>query len=240
MPIDRSKFIFHRDQWLPIDYILVYTRYHSNHFRRRHRFKRQHDEYRQFFQDRLRKLGFIVVEERLTDEVRFVLIEKKTTTTKREMFEFRKMIFWISVKLKHQLMFTMERTMEKKVIMHLFEVFQLYNDTFQYEFKISVHIYEKIRQKQIITSSKRHWIDAIMTILYDWMNLMALSRRRNDDNKWLTNPTRVTIDKVSFLFFRRVFNRSTNSQQMIKTTKRNKTNVILLKFTHLSTFFLFS
>ena len=31
--------------------------------------KRQHDEYRQFFQDRLRKLGFIVVEERLTDEV---------------------------------------------------------------------------------------------------------------------------------------------------------------------------
>ena len=69
MPEDRSKYIFHHGQWLPIDYILVYTRYHSNHFRRSHRFKRQHDEYRQFFQDRLRKLGFIIAEERLTDEV---------------------------------------------------------------------------------------------------------------------------------------------------------------------------
>ena len=69
MPVDRSKSILHRGQWLPIDYILVYTRYHSNHFRRSHRFKRQHEQYRQFFQDRLRKLGFIVVEERLTDEV---------------------------------------------------------------------------------------------------------------------------------------------------------------------------
>jgi hypothetical protein len=70
MPIDRSKYIYHDDRWLPIDYILVYTRYHCNHFRRSHRFRRQHDQYRRFFQDRLRELGFIVVEERLTDEVR--------------------------------------------------------------------------------------------------------------------------------------------------------------------------
>ncbi|CAF2544158.1 unnamed protein product [Rotaria sp. Silwood2] len=68
MQIDRSKYIYHDGQFLPIDYILVYTRYHSNRFRRSHKFKRQHDQYRQFFQDRLRKLGFIVVEERLTDE----------------------------------------------------------------------------------------------------------------------------------------------------------------------------
>ncbi|CAF2083690.1 unnamed protein product [Rotaria magnacalcarata] len=66
MPIDRSKYIYHDGR--PIDYILVYTRYHSNHFRRSHKLIRQHDQYRQFFQDRLRKLGFIVVEERLTDE----------------------------------------------------------------------------------------------------------------------------------------------------------------------------
>ncbi|CAF3789395.1 unnamed protein product [Rotaria magnacalcarata] len=68
MPIDRSKYIYHDGRLLPIDYILVYTRYHSNHFRRSHKLIRQHDQYRQFFQDRLRKLGFIVVEERLTDE----------------------------------------------------------------------------------------------------------------------------------------------------------------------------
>lgn len=67
--MDRSKYIYHNGQLLPIDYILVYTRYHCNHFRRSHRFKRQHEEYRQFFQDRLRRLGFIVVEERLTNEV---------------------------------------------------------------------------------------------------------------------------------------------------------------------------
>jgi hypothetical protein len=71
MPIDRSKYIYYDGELLPIDYILVYTRYHSSHFRRSHRIKRQHDEYRQFFQDCLRKLGFIVVEERLTDEVKF-------------------------------------------------------------------------------------------------------------------------------------------------------------------------
>ncbi|CAF0898718.1 unnamed protein product [Adineta ricciae] len=69
VPIDRSKYIYYNGKLLPVDYILVYTRYHSNHFRRRtHRSKRQHEEYREFFQDRLRKLGFIVVEERLTDE----------------------------------------------------------------------------------------------------------------------------------------------------------------------------
>jgi hypothetical protein len=79
-PIDRTKYICHNGELLPVDYILVYTSYHSNHFRRSHRFKRQHDQYRQFFQDRLRKLGFIVVEERLTDEVSFthfsILIKK--------------------------------------------------------------------------------------------------------------------------------------------------------------------
>jgi hypothetical protein len=69
MPIDRSKYIYHDGKFLPIDYILVYTRYHSNHFRRSHRFKQQQDDYRQYFQNSLRKLGFIVVEERLTDEV---------------------------------------------------------------------------------------------------------------------------------------------------------------------------
>ena len=68
--MDRSKYIFYDGKFLPIDYILVYTCYHSNHFRRSHRFKRQHDNYRQYFQDHLRKLGFIVVEERLTDEVK--------------------------------------------------------------------------------------------------------------------------------------------------------------------------
>ncbi|CAF0899696.1 unnamed protein product [Adineta ricciae] len=69
VPVDRSKYIYYYGKLLPVDYILVYTRYHSNHFRRRaHRSKRQHEEYREFFQDRLRKLGFIVVEERLTDE----------------------------------------------------------------------------------------------------------------------------------------------------------------------------
>ena len=78
MSIDRSRYIYYAGRLLPIDYILVYTRYHSNHFRRRHRFKRQHDEYRQFFQDRLRKLGFIVVEERLTDEVGKLILRKKT------------------------------------------------------------------------------------------------------------------------------------------------------------------
>ncbi|CAF3836457.1 unnamed protein product [Rotaria sordida] len=68
MQIDRSKYIYHDGEFLPIDYILVYTRYHSSHFRRSHKFRRQHDQYRQYFQDRLRRLGFIVVEERLTDE----------------------------------------------------------------------------------------------------------------------------------------------------------------------------
>lgn len=67
--MDRSKYIYHDGRWLLIDYILVYTRHESNHFRRSHKLKRQHDQYRQFFQDCLRQLGFIVVEERLTDEV---------------------------------------------------------------------------------------------------------------------------------------------------------------------------
>ncbi|CAF1110005.1 unnamed protein product, partial [Rotaria sordida] len=68
MQIDRSKYIYHDGEFLPIDYILVYTRYHSSHFRRSHKFRCQHDQYRQYFQDRLRRLSFIVVEERLTDE----------------------------------------------------------------------------------------------------------------------------------------------------------------------------
>ena len=71
MPIDRSKYIRYDGQLLPIDYILVYTRHYSTHLRRSHKFKRQHDQYRQCFQDSLRKLGFIVVEERLTDEASF-------------------------------------------------------------------------------------------------------------------------------------------------------------------------
>lgn len=87
MPVDRSKYIYHHGQWLPIDYILVYTRYQSNHFRRSHRLKRQHDQYRKFFQDRLRNLGFIVVEERLSDEVNeiglFILIRKEKTASLR-------------------------------------------------------------------------------------------------------------------------------------------------------------
>jgi len=76
--------IYHDGQLVPIDYILVYTRYQTNHFRRSHRFKRQHEDYRQFFQDRLRKLGFIVVEERLTDEVRL----KKNFSNKKKRKNF--------------------------------------------------------------------------------------------------------------------------------------------------------
>ncbi|CAF3540051.1 unnamed protein product [Rotaria sp. Silwood1] len=82
MHIDLSKYIHHDGQYLPIDYILVYTRYHLNHFRRSQKFKRQqHDQYRQFFQDRLRKLGFIVVEERLTDEENDLLNLRQAETS---------------------------------------------------------------------------------------------------------------------------------------------------------------
>ncbi|CAF3628792.1 unnamed protein product [Adineta steineri] len=81
MPIDRSKFMYYNGQLLPVDYVLVYTRYHSNHFRRSHKFNRQHDEYRQFFQDRLRKLGFIIVEERLTDEENDLLNLRQAETS---------------------------------------------------------------------------------------------------------------------------------------------------------------
>ncbi|CAF1281709.1 unnamed protein product [Adineta steineri] len=81
MPIDRSKFMYHNGQLLPVDYVLVYTRYHSNHFRRSHKFNRQHDEYRQFFQDRLRKLGFIIAEERLTDEENDLLNLRQAETS---------------------------------------------------------------------------------------------------------------------------------------------------------------
>lgn len=69
MLCDPSKYIYHNGELLPIDYILVYTRYRSNHDRRIHRVTVKHDKYRQFFQERLRKLGLIVVEERLSDEV---------------------------------------------------------------------------------------------------------------------------------------------------------------------------
>jgi hypothetical protein len=134
MSIDRSKYIYYAGQLLPIDYILVYTRYHSNHFRRSHRFKRQHDEYREFFQDRLRKLGFIVVEERLTDEV-----NKSILNFLLKIFHSnRKMIFSIYVKPKHQQIFMIIILM--KVIMHLFVVYQLYNDMYPFVFKQSVHI----------------------------------------------------------------------------------------------------
>ncbi|CAF1178848.1 unnamed protein product [Rotaria sordida] len=81
MQIDRSKYIYHDGEFLPIDYILVYTRYHSSHFRRSHKFRRQHDQYRQYFQDRLRRLGFIVVEERLTDEENDLLNLRQAETS---------------------------------------------------------------------------------------------------------------------------------------------------------------
>ncbi|UJR37801.1 hypothetical protein I4U23_030492 [Adineta vaga] len=80
-PIDRSKYIYHERKLLPVDYILVYTRYHSNHFRRSHRFKRQHEEYRQFFQNNLKQLGFILAEERLTDEENDLLNLRQAETS---------------------------------------------------------------------------------------------------------------------------------------------------------------